>query len=682
MPNAALLSAVALLAFAPMAASAQGDGQSGGFQVFEPEYFERFAPQTASDMLEQVPGFSIRQTGGGRGLGQGGTNVLIDGERVTSKDTNALDILNRTPASAVVRIEITDAATLGVTGLTGQVANVVLDRSTVSGSFEYRAQFRNGARPNLTQGSVSVSGTKGNLAYTLGFENNARRGFEEGPELLLDPNGNLIEERFEHESVRAESPRLTAVIDFDLSEGTSLNVTGSAQSQSFESQERSERSTGEFRRALNGEDEWNADLSTELSRKTGPGTLKLIGYQRFEHSPFSNEALTVSPAGAVSVVSFDQTNDEGETIGRVEYSWAPAEDVSWEIAAETAYNFLDREAVFTVGQGPGAVATPFPDTKVEELRSQGSITRGFVLGEKLSVQASAAAEWSRLTVSGDASNREQDFFRPKGFVSFAYPVSESFDIRARIAREVGQLNFFDFVDSVNLTEDRANAGNAGLVPQQSWDGEIELQKEFGDDEKIIFRLSGSLIEDRVDRVLIETDDGNGNIVLQDAVGNIDEARFASAAVEGTLLTDRWGLTGGRFDFSGERRTSALDDPLTGESRNFSRLAEWNYDINFRQDIPNTPYAWGTGLSDRAEEVLIRFDEVTVFDRTDPWVRAFVEHKDVYGLNLRLWASNLVNTEFTVDRTRYAEFRDGPVQEIERRSRIDNRRFSVTLSGTF
>lgn len=680
MTKASLLGAAALIALIPITADAAQTG--AGAQVFEASYFARFAPQTARDMLNQVPGFSIRNTGGGRGLGQGGTNVLIDGERVTSKDTGVLDILGRTPASAVVRIEITDAASLGVTGLTGQVANVILDRSSVSGSFEYSTEFRKDVRPRLTNGTVSVSGTAGRLAYTLGLENDSRRGFEEGPELILDANGNILEERFEHESVRGERPRITAALDFDLSDRTSFNLTGSATSFSFEGRERSERSTGEFRGALNSEDEWNADLSGELSHDIGDATLKIIGYQRFEYSPTLNSSTTVSPAGAVDVVTFEQEVDEGESIARAEYAWAAENDVTWELAAETAYNFLDREAALTIGVGPGATVDVFPDTKVEELRSQGSVTRGFILGESLSVQASAAAEWSRLTVSGDTADREQDFFRPKGFLSFALPASEHLDVRARIAREVGQLNFFDFVNSVNLTEDRESAGNSSLVPQQSWDGEVELQKSFGNDEKIIVRLEGALIEDRVDRVLLEVDDGNGNIVLQDAVGNIEEARFAAAVVEGTLLTDRWGVDGGRFDFSGVRRTSALDDPLDGESRNFSGLTEWNYDIDFRQDVPNTPWAWGAGVSDGDAETLIRFDEITVFDRTKPFVRAFVEHKDVFGFNLQVRGGNLANTDFTVDRTRFAQFRDGPVDQIEQRSRYDNRRLTVTLSGTF
>ena len=61
-----------------------------------------------------------------RGLGQASENVLINGERIANKSGGAVDQLQRTPAANVERIEIVDAASLGIAGLSGQVANVIL----------------------------------------------------------------------------------------------------------------------------------------------------------------------------------------------------------------------------------------------------------------------------------------------------------------------------------------------------------------------------------------------------------------------------------------------------------------------------------------------------------------------------------------------------------------------------
>src|SRR5690349_11083213 len=74
---------------------------SGGGQVYTPEDFARFAPRSALDMLNQVPGFDIITTDQGRGLGQASDNVIINGERVASKSESLFDVLQRIPAARV-----------------------------------------------------------------------------------------------------------------------------------------------------------------------------------------------------------------------------------------------------------------------------------------------------------------------------------------------------------------------------------------------------------------------------------------------------------------------------------------------------------------------------------------------------------------------------------------------------
>jgi len=71
----------------------------GGGQVYTPDDFARFAPRSALDMLNQVPGFDIITGDQGRGLGQASDNVIINGERVASKSENLFDVLQRIPAS-------------------------------------------------------------------------------------------------------------------------------------------------------------------------------------------------------------------------------------------------------------------------------------------------------------------------------------------------------------------------------------------------------------------------------------------------------------------------------------------------------------------------------------------------------------------------------------------------------
>ncbi len=698
MIRGALLSAVAA-ASVTVPAVAQDDTR----QTFEATYFERFAPQTAIDMVRRVPGFSIRSEGDDRGLGQGGVNVLINGERITSKDTDATDVLSGTPASTVVRIEIADAATLGVTGLTGQVANVILDRSTLGGNWEYEPQFRDGVTPRWTNGTLAASGEKGDLSYTVGFDNRSRRGGEQGPEDVFDGDGNLVERRQEKFTSRIEAPSLTTSLNYPISERTSLAFTGSAALFGVDRWEYSDVEDVSSRDTLRAEDEWNAEGSLELSHDVGPGTLKVIAYDRFEHSPLTTREFNEEFGSSFVVSEFKQDINEGELIGRTEYAFAQENGVTWEVAAEVAFNFLDSESVFKArGTGDDFVSVS-PDNRVEEIREQISLTRGFTLWDDLAVQASAAGEWSKITVINETSTtvpanidgatlifdegtgtQTRSFTRPKGFVTFAYPVSDRFDLRARFERSVGQLSFNDFISNVNFQEEREQAGNRNLVPEQSWDGEIELEAAISEEEKVIFRITGRLIEDLVDQVPFEEFDEMGNLLsVTDAVGNIDTATEWAVSLEGTLETDRWNLPGGRFDFSGLYRDTNVEDPVTGETRSFSRAPDWEYKIEFRHDIPATPYAYGMRISGIEDFVVFRFNEIARANIPQPESRVFVEHKDLRGMILRLSVDNLFDVTYDQDRTRWEGRREQtPIDFIEARERTDNRRFTLTLSGTF
>ena len=156
--------------------------------LYGPADFVRFAPRNALDMLRQVPGFIIRGAVEERGLGQASGNVLLNGQRVPSKSGGAIAELQKIPASNVERIEIVDAATLDIAGLTGQVANVVVTTGKkASGQFSWRPEFRaHFTQPIYTRGDISYSGKTGKLEYTLALDSQGSRSGAGGPTQIID----------------------------------------------------------------------------------------------------------------------------------------------------------------------------------------------------------------------------------------------------------------------------------------------------------------------------------------------------------------------------------------------------------------------------------------------------------------------------------------------------------------
>src|SRR5688500_18717050 len=182
-----------------------------GARSYSAADFARFAPRTALDMLNQVPGFVIQQADERRGLGQATTNVLINGERYSGKSNDVVTELSRISAANVVRIDIVDGATLHVPGRSGQVANLIVKASgKLSGNWRWRPQVRaKRTHPRLTNGQISLNGSSGRLDYSLSIVNDSFVNGNAGPEVVTNAQGQVIDRRDERLDVVGESPKIS-----------------------------------------------------------------------------------------------------------------------------------------------------------------------------------------------------------------------------------------------------------------------------------------------------------------------------------------------------------------------------------------------------------------------------------------------------------------------------------------
>ncbi|MEE8236348.1 MAG: Plug domain-containing protein, partial [Gammaproteobacteria bacterium] len=103
--------------------------QDGQQQVveFRPEFFDRYQPVTALDMVRQLPGFQLDEGSGDRGFGNVVGNILINDRRPSAKEDTPSQILDRIPASTVRRIDLIRSHVRGI-DLQGQpiVASIML----------------------------------------------------------------------------------------------------------------------------------------------------------------------------------------------------------------------------------------------------------------------------------------------------------------------------------------------------------------------------------------------------------------------------------------------------------------------------------------------------------------------------------------------------------------------------
>jgi outer membrane receptor for ferrienterochelin and colicins len=137
-PAARLLTSAIALAIITQGAPAHAQD----LRKFDASYFETYAPRTAADMIERLPGFQLTAGSDERGLGAGGANVLINGQLITGKGETPLEQLSRIPATNVVHIEIVEGETLDIPGLDGPVADIVTRGGQTSGTWRWSPEFR------------------------------------------------------------------------------------------------------------------------------------------------------------------------------------------------------------------------------------------------------------------------------------------------------------------------------------------------------------------------------------------------------------------------------------------------------------------------------------------------------------------------------------------------------------
>ena len=657
----------------------------GGGQTYTPEDFARFAPRSALDMLNQVPGFDIITNDQGRGLGQASDNVIINGERVASKSESLFDVLQRIPAARVVRIEIVDGATLGIPGLSGQVANVFTTGGAISGRYEWRGVWRpQYAKPSYAAGEVSVSGSTSRLDWNIAATHNIGRGGAGGNRgtTITDGAGNVTA-IYPDDLIQfvGEFPRLAAGLKWDGpgSMVANFNANYSRTYSDFSNDEVRDLVTGiDLVRDLDNRTRGYAyEIGGDVDFALGPGRLKLIGLDRFNDTDFRSDSVFIYDDGSPSTGSrFAQQSETSELIGRAEYRWNMWKG-DWQLDIEAAFNSLDQTAqLYDLDAGGDFDEISFPSGSggVTEDRYESILTHNRTLAAGLTLQVGVGGEYSKLAQTGP-NGLVRTFWRPKGSATVAWTPQQGLDLSLKLARVVGQLSFGDFLASVNLGAQNANAGNNQLVPPQSWELDLTVRKNLLEWGSASVTLYGRWIEDYIDIIPV-----TGGLETR---GNIDKARLLGISTTGTLNLDPLGWQGAKINFNGAYEESTLADPLTLADRPFSAHNDWRGEISLRYDIPKSNWAMGGGFNWTHVEPYVRLFEVGTDYEGPIYTFAFIENKDVFGLTVNFNVFNLTGGRGFFDRTVWTGYRDrSPISFVESRRLDVSTIYRLQIKGSF
>lgn len=701
--------APAALAQQPPTAPApeQAKAAAEGTQVFEAAFFKQYNPVTAADIVNRVPGFDIDDGEALRGFGATAGNVLVNGERPSSKVLIS-EQLKRIPADSVIRVELISGSSSNsdVRGQT-QLVNVVLKQAKQGGSpttwvldvRDIQYSERVGWGVQLTR--TFALGEDAELTLDLQAPN--LRGRTDSFEAVRNASGalTLYREQFgQPNNIGAQvagvlkwRPTARDTVGFNAQIAPTWNTTNIGSI--------NYTPAGNFAQGTFGVSDYSNNYTAELGgdwehRFAPEFSVKVIGLATFTGADQDDVFRIFTPVGLINTQTIGRTTEAGERVARGFLTWLPSAAHTIDIGTEAAFNFRDTtlDIFNNNGSGPVAQLLPVSDTRVEETRVEPFITDVWKISPQLTLESGFIYEASTIKQSGDEV-KEREFSYPKPRAILTWQAGETDQLRGSVVRDVAQLDFAEFASSINVVDASSLIGNPSLEPEKTWKARVEWEHRFGKRGALtlaVFHDEVEDVQDFVPRTVCSTAGVDvslcalANLRTYDAPGNIGDGQRTGLEVRGAIPLAPF-IPNAEMRFSGMWQETDVTDPQTGEQRRFSNERDWTYNVSYRQELPELKAAWGMstqGMSNRLEFKLL---EDISYDRPGSRLDIYAETTQFAGVTIRVSAANIFHPEETRVRTFYAGTRASDIllrtEERKQKGGPEGTQvFSVRISGTF
>jgi len=684
--------------------------------VYPASYFVEWAPVTAQDMLDRIPGLNVQRGGGGgppggnasrggRGLGSGGggTEVLVNGKRMAGKNNTSQGQLDRISSDQVDRIEIIRGTSgeLDVRGST-QIVNVVLfeELSTSSLAFEANMDYYQDSE-SKPGGSLAYSGQTGGLNFLFSASAEPRYEHRELEERSILPDGSP-NDTIEEDRIRQQTTyTLSTNLDYQLSGKSSVRFNALYADD--------DNPTEIDRVTINRRDGANIPY---VEREELPGTqsnweigadyeyrfdnghrFKLLGIANQNDTAQTRERYQVFGDGSENKNLFlDSSSVIEEQIVRGSYTLDLFGGQNVEMGMERAQTTLDSSLALGVASSSG---TPSPDfgglvpvpvsnanTTVEEVRYEPFAIHNWRLNPRMTLETSMVYETSEITQSGDTNkSRNFNFFKPK--IDYRFDITPTLQLRLLLEKIVRQLSFADFTavtDSDDIDADTM-AGNTELRPDYWWNYNLLAEYRLPNDMGVV---SANLYKHRHydfrQRIDVSPSDDN----LRSAWGNAGIGDMWVLDLRGSVRLSMLDLPDVLVTSRASARVSETTDPMTGEVRSFNNFHKGEFSLGFRHDIPRWRMNYGINFHQRfnGDNKLWDLEDIES-TYGDPFAMAFVEVRTANGTTFRLDSRNVNNGERCRDRIRFDGRRSQNIlEEVEYMCNTSGRVITLRMSGTF
>ena len=636
-------------------------------------------------MLNRIPGIGLALRGGssGRGLGAGEGEVLINGQRTTGKNNEGRDQLNRITADQVEYIEIIRGTSENVDIRSGgQVVNVVLiDNASRSSTTIETTTRQSGDGTFDSGGQISLAGQRSDIDYIVNFEADPGYRYWDSDEFTYDKDGNLI--GAEKQDVSRDETEYSGNVNLGFNMGRSvLKLNGLFEQRGASPTDR-ERITADLVSGIVTEQSDQQSTTRRNWEIGGDYDYEIDSDSRFRVLFIVNDRNSTSDRIRYDVSNqelkpnlfLDQLSRDRERIIRTSLTRNVSEKQGLELGAEGAQTIRDSDLKMGLDT-PGERNESYGDlvpvsidnskSTVQEIRYEPFMIHNWQINDRMSLETRLIYESSTIEQSGDVS-RERSFSFVKPRIDYRYNLTQSFQVRFEVERDVSQLSFSDFSASVDSNDEEKNtfAGNPEIAQEKLWRYDLNLEYRLPNDLGVInseFYYRDA--EDHIDRIDVSTSPD----VLRSARGNIGDGKWYGVNFDISAKLDPLNIRNALFTTRLRIRDSEFTDPFLGVKRRREGNGRWGLNMGFRHDITSKRLTYGINYSNDSNdgEGRKQFDIDDIEERINqPSMSAYIEKRAFDNFTFRFESRNLTENQWCRSRTRFVgHIRDQQVREIE------------------
>lgn len=340
---------------------------------------------------------------------------------------------------------------------------------------------------------------------------------------------------------------------------------------------------------------------------------------------------------------------------------------------EATWNIFDSHT--TLQENGTVIDLPASSVRVSEKRVELFAASVFQISPAISLDTGVRYESSALDQSGDSEGSKNfQFLKPRALLR--WKIGGNNELRFLAEREVGQLDFGDFISSTSLSDHSITAGNKELEPESLWRFGVAWEHRFHD-ASLILSLRHEAIKGVIDHVPLTAESE-----VFDSIGNVEKGTRDELEINLNLPMAQLGLRHFTLQTNTIVRRSSLRDPMTNEQRGISSDIPKEGQIQLTYDLPSSHMRFGGEYQIAEKETNYELNEIKKKIESQR-LNFYVEYKPNPHWAVRAFANNLTNSAAITRRSVFTDLRgSSPIDYFDIKDLQSGRAFGISIEWIF